>query len=110
MAWCGMMAQFKDVGLGWGQAWVALLGRGGGMERKRERERDGGMEGQRSQALLISFLLCFLAFFSSPPIYKSINVRSYVLCHCSVFKSLKRDVVCVTGRVGGARPCPKART
>lgn len=50
------------------------------------------MEGQRSQALLISFLLCFLAFFFSsfPPIYKSINVRSYVLCHCSVFKSLKR--------------------
>lgn len=89
-----------------------------GERENREKERDGGMEGQRSQALLISFLLlCFPAFFplsffflSSPPIYKSINVRSYVLCHCSVFKSLKRDVVCVTGRVSGARPCPKACT
>ena len=41
VAWCGMMAQFKDVGLGTGQAWVALLGRGGGMERRREKEMEG---------------------------------------------------------------------
>lgn len=63
--------------------------------KKKKRWGDGGMLGQHSQALLISFLLCVPAssFFlppSFPPIYKSINVRGYVLCHCSVFKSLKR--------------------
>lgn len=62
---------------------------------RKKKDGDGGMLGQHSQALLISFLLCVPAssFFlppSFPPIYKSINVRGYVLCHCSVFKSLKR--------------------
>lgn len=38
-AWRGMMAQFKDVGLGRSQAWVALLGRGGRGETERERKR-----------------------------------------------------------------------
>lgn len=44
MAWRGMMAHFKDVGLGRGQTWVALLERMGEGEwdRERERERDGG--------------------------------------------------------------------
>lgn len=83
-------------------------------DRSREKEktdRDGGMEGQHSQALLISFLLlCFPAFSPLPPIYKSINVRRYVLCHCSEFKCLKRDVVCGAGRVSGVRPRPKACT
>lgn len=56
MAWRGMMVQFKDVGLGRGQAWVALLerevgvgvGGGGGGETKRERgterEKEMGRE------------------------------------------------------------------
>lgn len=39
MAWRGMMAHFKDVGLGRGQTWVALLERMGEGEWDRERER-----------------------------------------------------------------------
>lgn len=32
-------------------------------EKERKKKMETGTEGQRSQALLISFLLCFLAFF-----------------------------------------------
>lgn len=39
MAWRGMMAHFKDVGLGRRQTWVALLERMGEGEWDRERER-----------------------------------------------------------------------
>lgn len=46
MAWCGIMAQYKDVGLGQGQAlWHCLKERGEVRWREkgvdRERERDG---------------------------------------------------------------------
>lgn len=59
----------------------------GGREKRRKR-RDR-VAAQPSSAYLFSSLLS-CHFFSFPPIYKSINIRSSVLCHCSVFKSLKR--------------------
>lgn len=60
-------------------------------ERKKKMETEG-WRGSAAKLCLSLFFSAFLPFFFSsfPPIYKSINVRSYVLCHCSVFKSLKR--------------------
>lgn len=48
--------------------------RDGKKDLKKKKNRDGVMEGQQNQALLISFLCCFLAFF----LYSSLVQKNYV--------------------------------
>lgn len=103
-----------QLGFDDGERFVSCFLAGGGERgrKKRWRQRDVGAA-QPSSAYLFSSLRPYVFFFSFlppsfPPIYKSINVRGYVLCHCSVFKSLKRDVVCATGRIGGVHRRPKS--
>ena len=69
-----------------------MLGEGGGVAlhaRNRDGVCVGRGEGGNTAKLCLS--LFSPAFFSS--IYKSINVHSYVLAYCSVFKSLKNVFV-----------------